>query len=254
MAGSRRYAAMRQFGNATRIKEQTHETVGFRGEQIGATAGMPCGSWLARQGSHFPQSSRLPLASAPPPQFLPWCKLPCSAPCLIRKLIASSASPMCVSMDAPPAAWSACRDSSTSPRAAVPSMRLDIQRLRAVLRRVSAAGTCRSSRRGKGADRVGVEHEHAVIVDRRHLSVRIDFEEFRLELIALAGVDRDQFVRQAELFRQRDLVGVRRAIEIKFQHRGLPGIWRQHSQAHTGRRAAGALSRVVCRPAQPKTS
>jgi hypothetical protein len=35
-----------------------------------------------------------------------------------------------------------------------------------------------------------IEHEHAVVVDRRHLAVRIDFEEFRLELVALAGVDR----------------------------------------------------------------
>jgi predicted permease len=29
-----RYAAMRQFGNATRLKEKSHEVVGFRGEQI----------------------------------------------------------------------------------------------------------------------------------------------------------------------------------------------------------------------------
>ena len=45
-----RYAAMRQFGNATRLKEKSHEVVGFRGEQIFRTAGMLCGNWPGRQG------------------------------------------------------------------------------------------------------------------------------------------------------------------------------------------------------------
>src|SRR5580698_7682480 len=31
---SARYAAIRQFGNATRLKEKSHEATGFRGEQI----------------------------------------------------------------------------------------------------------------------------------------------------------------------------------------------------------------------------
>ena len=68
-------------------------------------------------------------------------------------------------------------------------------------------------------DRVGVEHEHAIIVDRRHLAVRIDLEEFRLELVALAGVDRNQFAGKSGLFQeQRDLVRVWRTVEIEFEH------------------------------------
>src|SRR3979411_1699590 len=68
-------------------------------------------------------------------------------------------------------------------------------------------------------DRVAVENEHAVVVDRRHLAVRIDLEEFGLELLALAGIDRHQLVRQAGLFQKwRDLVGVRRSVEVKFEH------------------------------------
>src|SRR5712671_6407621 len=66
---------------------------------------------------------------------------------------------------------------------------------------------------------VAVEHEHAVVVDRRHLAVRVHFQKFRLELIALAGVDRHQLVRQAGLFQeQRDLVRVWRSVEVEFQH------------------------------------
>ncbi len=59
-------------------------------------------------------------------------------------------------------------------------------------------------------DGVAVEHEHAVIVDRRHLAVRIDLEKFRLELVALAGIDGNELVGQAGFFqKQRDLVRVR---------------------------------------------
>jgi hypothetical protein len=74
-------------------------------------------------------------------------------------------------------------------------------------------------------DRVTVENEHPVIVDRGHLAVRIHFEEFRLELVSLAGIHRHQLVRQARLFqKQRDLVGVRRAVEIEFEHSNLPCV------------------------------
>ncbi len=87
-------------------------------------------------------------------------------------------------------------------------------------------------------DRVRVEHVHAVIVDRRHLAVRIDFEEFRLELIPLAGIDRHQFVRQAGLFQeQRDFVGVGRTVEIEFEHQDSPFFVVAEKNAGTRRKS-----------------
>src|SRR5579872_2602778 len=71
-------------------------------------------------------------------------------------------------------------------------------------------------------DRIAVENEGALIVDRRHLAVWIDLEKFRLELVALAGVDRNEFAGQAGLFQeQRDLVRVWRTVEIEFEHSEL---------------------------------
>src|ERR1700694_1220389 len=103
-------------------------------------------------------------------------------------------------------------------------------------------------------DRVAVENEHAVIVDRRHLAVRIDGEKFRLELISLAGVDRHQFIGQAGLFqKQRDLVGVRRAVEVKFQHWELPCFCcRQKSECRGA--AAGSMSMLKFRQQAQGTS
>ena len=69
-------------------------------------------------------------------------------------------------------------------------------------------------------DRARIEHDGVAIDDGRHLGVRIDLEEFRLVLVALAGVDRNRFVRQAGLFeKQRDLGRVRRGGVIELQHR-----------------------------------
>jgi hypothetical protein len=68
-------------------------------------------------------------------------------------------------------------------------------------------------------DRVRIEHQHAVIVDRRHLAVRVHLQEFRLELVTLAGVDRHGLEGQAGLFqKQRDFVRVWRAVEVEFEH------------------------------------
>jgi hypothetical protein len=86
-------------------------------------------------------------------------------------------------------------------------------------------------------DRVAVEHDHAVIVDRRHLGVRIDLEKLRLELVALAGIDRHQLEGQAGfLEKQRHLGGVRRRVEVKFEHQKSPLFFLPRKIGHGGRR------------------
>jgi hypothetical protein len=48
-------------------------------------------------------------------------------------------------------------------------------------------------------------------------------EKFRLELVALAGIDRHEFVRQPGFFqKQRDLGGVWGPVEIEFEHFKTP--------------------------------
>ena len=63
------------------------------------------------------------------------------------------------------------------------------------------------------------EHHHVAIDDRRHLSVRVDGEKFRLELVALAGVDRDGVVGNSGLLEEQgDLGRIGRAVEIELEH------------------------------------
>ena len=62
-----------------------------------------------------------------------------------------------------------------------------------------------------------------VIDHRRNAVVRRDREELRLELIALADIDRENLVLQPGLFQKdRDLVAVRRGPVIQIDHRRVP--------------------------------
>jgi hypothetical protein len=68
-------------------------------------------------------------------------------------------------------------------------------------------------------DGVAVENLDAVVVDGGHLGVRIDGEVFRLELVALAGVDGDRLVGEAGFLQEQgDLGRVGRSVEVKFEH------------------------------------
>src|SRR5438270_11585700 len=62
-----------------------------------------------------------------------------------------------------------------------------------------------------------------MIDDRRHPVVGADLEELRLELVALADIDRDRAVFEAAfLEHDRDLPAIRRRPVIKIDHRAAP--------------------------------
>jgi len=96
------------------------------------------------------------------------------------------------------------------------------KRLRPVVRRVG--GQKLAGLLGKvHQDRVRVENEHPIVIDRGDLAVGIDLQKFRLELVSLAGIDRHQFVGEAGLLqKQSDLVRVGRSVEVKLEHSNLP--------------------------------
>jgi len=64
-----------------------------------------------------------------------------------------------------------------------------------------------------------------VIDQRRNPVVRRDGEKFRLELVALADVDREHLVGQPRLFQEhRDLVAVRRGPVVEIDHGAVPVV------------------------------
>ncbi|MNF63029.1 hypothetical protein D3C84_447200 [compost metagenome] len=71
-------------------------------------------------------------------------------------------------------------------------------------------------------DRLGVEHGGVAIDQRWHFGVRVDRQEGWLVLLALEGVDADQFVRRLQFFEQQgDFHRVWRRVEKEFHGVGL---------------------------------
>jgi hypothetical protein len=86
-----------------------------------------------------------------------------------------------------------------------------------------------------------------MVDDRRDAVVGGDFQEIRLELLALADVDRMYLVGQAGLFEeQRDFMAVGGGLVIQVDHGGLQMRQRGEWTTNDGRRSSSFARRLAC--------